>query len=265
LNYKLIALDVDGTLLTDDHRITEPTKRTIREIYEEGAKIVLCTGRGPTNTEPVMKELGFEGIMITHNGAATVESPSRSLLSIFSFPLEAVMPLIEYCREHRIQFDINTPFDLYTDFLHEGAAVMYKDFMVKPRILPDITTLSEAPVKFTLTGDIRVMDRAESRWSRLGDQLRLLRSGDRFIDIMNAEASKGNALRKLAEQWGIPREQILAIGNYNNDLEMIEYAGLGIAMGNSPDEVKRLADAETDSNNRDGVHKALQKYVLGRG
>jgi len=90
----------------------------------------------------------------------------------------------------------------------------------------------------------------------------MLRSGDFFIDLMHKDASKGAALQKLAEKRGIPAENVMAIGNYYNDITMLTYAGLGVAMDNSPLDVKAAADAVTASNNEEGVKRALEKYCL---
>lgn len=86
MNYRLIALDVDGTLLNDDHELTEQTIETIQEVHDQGAHIVLCTGRAPDSTLPILQQLGLEGTMITHNGAATVHADERgkSLINEFS-------------------------------------------------------------------------------------------------------------------------------------------------------------------------------------
>jgi len=102
----------------------------------------------------------------------------------------------------------------------------------------------------------------ELRASGMTDGLHLIRSGDHFIDIMHQDASKGSALLQFANSLGVKRERIMAIGNYFNDLEMIKLAGLGIAMDNSPREVKEAADGVTASNNEHGVAEALLKYAF---
>ncbi|MNN14057.1 Sugar phosphatase YidA [compost metagenome] len=106
------------------------------------------------------------------------------------------------------------------------------------------------------------MNQVEADWNLWTHELNMLRSGDYFIDLMHPEASKGNALKQLAEQRGIPAEQIMAIGNFYNDITMLTFAGLGIAMDNSPIEVKAAAQDVTASNNEEGVRVALEKYCL---
>ncbi len=263
MKYKLIALDVDGTLLNDEHAITERTKRTVLDVHRAGAMIVLCTGRGPGSTFPVLEELGLEGTIITHNGAATVQAAGRTIVHQFPFYMNDVLPLVRYCRENNIHFDICTPFDMFVERMGEEERRMYDKYFADPIWIPDIAQLEEPLVKLTAFGPKEVLDRVEEDWKRIEFPLRYIRSGDLFIDVMHPSASKGNALEQLARLWNIRRSEIIAIGNYYNDVDMLRFAGLGIAMGNSPDEVKRAADAVTLSNNEEGVHAALAAYCFG--
>lgn len=265
--YKLVALDVDGTLLTDDHRLTRKTREAVRAVHEQGARIVLCTGRGAVSTLPLLDELGLDGIVITHNGGATIRSTDREVLHAFDFPVERILPLIRYLRERDIHFDINTAFDIYVERMDEQIRNVYRQFFADPVVLPDLAQFPDPIVKLCIAGEGGVLEQFMRDWTEHDTRgLRMMRSGDYFVDVMHERTSKGNALRTLAEHWGIRREEVIAIGNYYNDLEMIEYAGLGIAMANSPDEVKRAADAVTGSNNEDGVSQALLRYFpdIGR-
>ncbi|MFD2613221.1 Cof-type HAD-IIB family hydrolase [Paenibacillus gansuensis] len=259
--YRLIALDVDGTLLTDDHQLTENTKNTIRKVYEEGCGIVLCTGRSPVSTLPVMEKLGLSGTLITHNGAATVASADRSVIHEFSYNVAEIEPLIRYCRDHQIQFDVNTAFEMYVEQMTPEAQDMYAQFYITPKVVADVLALETPIVKFTCFAARDIIDRIEKEWALLSTELRIIRSGDAFIDVMHSHANKGSALKALAGTRNISSEEVIAIGNYYNDIEMIQFAGMGIAMDNSPDAVKAAADAVTSSNNEDGVHKAIEKYM----
>lgn len=264
MKYKLIALDLDGTLLDDDHRLSAGTIAAVRAVHERGAVIVLCTGRGPGNAIPVMRELGLEGTIITHNGAATIRTEDKALVHHFPFSREELIPFIEYCKSHRIHYDVSTPFHLHVDAEPEPYAMeMYRTFMIEPVVHSTLDSIQEEPVKFTVYAeDKTLLDRVESDWAGFRTRLSVLRSGDCFIDIMDPQASKGNALQKLAERIGIEPGEVLAIGNYFNDLDMIRYAGMGIAMANSPEAVKEAADEVTASNNDEGVRLALEKHCL---
>jgi len=262
MKYKLIALDVDGTLINDHHELTETTKETVQAVAKRGAEIVLCTGRNPSSTLPILAMLGLEGTVITHNGAATIESAGRRQLHHFPFTVEEAMPLIRYCRENEIHFDLNTPFDMYLERISDTEKAMYEQYLAEPILLSSVTDLREPLVKMTAFGTKETMDRVEQDWRELDLPLNRIRSGDYFIDVMNPLASKGSALKLLAGSRGIDRSEVLAIGNYYNDLAMLEFAGLGIAMANSPEPVKQAADDTTATNNEDGVHQALLKYCL---
>ncbi|WP_151736093.1 Cof-type HAD-IIB family hydrolase [Paenibacillus tengchongensis] len=265
MKYKLIALDVDGTLLDDDHRLSAENKEAIAEVTRQGGQIVLCTGRSPQNSLPFMEELGLSGYVLGHNGAATVRVEDRKVLHQYAMDARGLDPYIDYCRERSIHFDINTAFDMYVDNvenLTKEALYMYEHFRIMPASLPAWEEFREPVVKFTVFTKPEILDEAQREWATWTQQYNVLRSGEFFIDFMHPEASKGNALKQLAAKLGIVREEVLAIGNYYNDISMLTYAGLGVAMDNSPLEVKAAAGAVTGTNNEHGVRDALVKYCL---
>ena len=265
MKYKLIALDVDGTLLNDDHEISKQTMETVKAVSETGAEIILCTGRGPQNTIPFMEQMGLTGYVISHNGAATAKVDTREIVHQFPMDPMSLTPFMEYCRDKGIHFDVNTPLEMFVDSvegLDEVIRGMYENYLTLPSNLPEWTEFKDPIVKFTMFAESNVIDDLYKELSNWTFDLTMLRSGDYFIDLMNKEASKGNALKQLAMKRGIQQEEILAIGNYYNDITMLTFAGKGIAMDNSPVKVKAAADEITLSNNEDGVHAALLKYCL---
>ncbi|MFM9278653.1 Cof-type HAD-IIB family hydrolase [Paenibacillus jiagnxiensis] len=265
MRYRLIALDVDGTLLNDQHELVPQTVDTIREVAARGAEIVLCTGRAPLSTIPLMEQMELTGYVISHNGAATVDATTREIVLQYQMDKRSLEPYISYCRENGVHFDVNTAFELYVDQL-EGLKLevrsMYEAFLMEPLQLPQWVDWSEPLVKFTVFGSMERLDEVYRDWSRWEQPFNMLRSGDFFIDLMHKQASKGEALHQLAQRRGIAPDAIMAIGNYYNDLSMLTYAGKGIAMANSPEEVKLAADEVTLSNNEQGVRHALIKYCL---
>jgi len=260
--YRLIALDVDGTLLNDRDELSRATIEAVQKAVEAGAHIVLCTGRGPAGAIPVRDRLGLKGPVITHNGAATVDSGSRSVMTEYAFDIGEVMSVIRYCRTRSLHCDVSSVWDLFADRAGEEEREMYRIYGVEPVMVPDLADVNRQLVKMTIFGSSAEMDRVERDWPTLHCRLSIIRSGERFIDIMHPQASKGNALCKLAADMGVDRSQVMAVGNYYNDLGMLEFAGLGVAMANSPEDFKRKADAVTLDNNEDGVAHALYRYVL---
>ena len=264
MNYRLIALDVDGTLLNDDHELTPRVGQADREAAERGAEIVICTGRGSTSALGVLRELGLRGTMITHNGASVVDSETREVIHDTAITHERARRYMDFLRERGIHYDLNTAFDLFVEEMNEEAAAMYGNLLAKPIKTSFAESLPERLVKMSIYAPKSVLDEVESEWQSWAHELQTIRSGDYFIDVQHPNASKGQALQWLAEQRGIPRERILAMGNYYNDMEMLAYAGWGVAMENSPDEVKAAADEVTVSNNEDGVAVVLERLANAR-
>lgn len=264
MNYRMIALDVDGTLLNDHYELTPRVRQAVRTAAERGAEIVLCTGRGATNALPVTAELGLEGTMITHNGASIVDSATRKVVGETAIPFEPAREYMKFARQRGIHYDLNTAFDLYVDgAVTDEVVAMYERMLAKPIAWTSEDALPEGLVKLSLFAPKQALDELEAAWKDWEHELQTVRSGDFFIDVQHKLASKGEALRQLAETKGVPRERVLAIGNYYNDVGMLTFAGLGIAMANSPEGVKAVADEHTASNNEDGVALALERYALG--
>ncbi|MBJ6359871.1 Cof-type HAD-IIB family hydrolase [Paenibacillus sp. GCM10012307] len=261
MRFDIIALDVDGTLLTDDHKLTARTIEAVQQAAVRGAEIVLCTGRGPSITIPLLEQMGLSGTVITHNGAATVDSARQEVVTQFSFGLEEIAPCLDYCRERGVHFDLNTAFDLYIEKHDAAADVMYREYGASPILLEQGAAYPPGLVKLCLFGSGDIMDTVENQWGQWSGGMQFIRSGDHFIDLMQKDVHKGKALEELARMRGVERSRIMAIGNYYNDVGMLRAAGLGIAMGNSPDGVKAEADAITLSNNEEGVRHALQTYL----
>ncbi|BBH19339.1 hydrolase [Paenibacillus baekrokdamisoli] len=262
LHVDLIALDVDGTLLTDGHVLTTAVRDAVREAASLGAEIVLCTGRGPTNTFPVLEALGLSGTMITHNGAATIDTLNREVIHQYGISPTEITRYREYCLRFGYHFDLNTAFDLMVERLTPEAEAMYGRYEAIPIQRESTDPLPEDLVKFTVFGSKDEIDTVESVWNGWTNGLQHIRSGDYFVDVQHLEASKGKALRQLARTRGIEPSRVMAIGNYYNDIGMLTFAGIGVAVANSPEEVKAAADRVTLSNEEDGVAIAIRTYAF---
>ncbi|WP_025025457.1 Cof-type HAD-IIB family hydrolase [Caldalkalibacillus mannanilyticus] len=261
MRVKLVAIDVDGTLLNDQYEITDRTKKALAEMRESGAKIVLATGRGPGSCYPIMDELRLEDHIITHNGAVVLDARTKEISFEIGFQASDLLPLITYCRQEKIHFDVNTALELYIEGVTSEAEWMYEKFFMTPNKVSSASSLENQIVKFTLFGDEEKMDKTFSEIHPRFPQLSIIRSGEQFIDVIHPNATKGNALKKLTEWYGIEAQEVVAFGNYFNDLEMLQFAGLGVAMQNSPEEVKRLADRVSVSNNEHGVAVVLEEIL----
>jgi len=260
--YELIALDVDGTLLNDNHELTSEVKEAVRAAAGQGAQIVLCTGRGPISALPVLEELELGGTLIAHNGAATILSEDRTIVNKYDMNAQHLLHYIDYCREHNVHYDLNTTFEMMVEQMTPEAEGMYSKYLAMPSVINLEEGLPEGLVKFTAFGSKELMDQVQAEWEKWPNLLQSIRSGDFFIDVQHPMASKGMALQQLARTRGIDRGKIMAVGNYYNDISMLEFAGLGVAMDNSPEVVKSAAQEVAPTNNDNGVADALYRYAL---
>jgi Cof subfamily protein (haloacid dehalogenase superfamily) len=252
MQYKLIALDVDGTLLNSEGILTERNKNTIQKVYEMGIKVVLCSGRSLHQMEQILRDLDIEKILITHNGGATIHSVNKNVLNECPFNINDVLPLLNYCRSNRIHFAVCTAFNTYVETINDYLQNSYKKYV----LLDDVLSIQEPIIKLIIDD----FDKVDG-WQTIDIPLQKLQYGP-YMEVLHLDVNKGNALSKLAAHFGIQQNKIIAIGDYYNDMSMIQYAGLGIAMGNAPDDIKQCANDTTRSNNEDGVHYALNKYCL---
>jgi Cof subfamily protein (haloacid dehalogenase superfamily) len=257
---RLLALDVDGTLIKDDHTLSAKNIEAVRKVAARGVEVVLCTGRGTPNAWPIFEKLGLSGTMISHNGAATVHGKAFDIQAQLEIDQTSYVKLLNYLKQKQLYFDVNTANVLYVETVPDKVRSMYDLYEVEVTTVNDFLTIDAGVVKVTLYDeDPAVLDAFESQfkadWS--DDELAMVRSGDYFIDFMRPNVNKGIALKTYAEAKGLVREQVVAIGNYNNDIEMLTYAGMGIAVANATSEVKQVSDLVVASNNDDGVSEAI--------
>ncbi len=194
--------------------------------------------------------------MVSHNGATTIRTDTKEILHEFSYDIREVAEIINYCREHDIHFSVCTAFDFYVERMDDYQTELFKKYNLVHTIHEDILKLTDKVMKFTVDDQERI-----DGWRNV--KLKNLRktSDGFFQDIIHPQAHKASALEQVLNKLNIDKSEIIAIGDYYNDVEMIEFAGLGIAMGNAPDDLKEKANAVTSSNNEDGVYHALEKYL----
>jgi 16S rRNA pseudouridine516 synthase len=261
---QLVALDVDGTLLRDDHSLSQANIEAIHQCVKHGIEVVLCTGRGAPNALPVFQKIGLSGTIICHNGAATVVGDTLTILEQFDIHPTHVVALIEKLRDMALFFDVSTANQIYVERMTEDAKQMYDLFELVPSSIQSLNDIQSDIVKVTVfEKDKLKLDAILSELETvIPNEIALVRSGDSFIDFMVPNVNKGMALAKYVKAKGFTNEQVVAVGNYNNDIDMLSYAGIGIAVSNATEDVLKIADEVVPSNNEDGVAYAIQRYVL---
>ncbi|MDY0324506.1 MAG: Cof-type HAD-IIB family hydrolase [Candidatus Carbobacillus sp.] len=260
---ELITLDVDGTLIDDTFRIQPKTKAIIQRAVRDGIIVALATGRNPSGTLPLMKELGINGPVIVHNGAFAFDTASGKTFALEAFEHHDFLRLVTFARSSGVHYDVNTTFHLYVDRLDTKLEKIYHSFYAKPILVRDWQELTEPVVKLSFLGEPPDVERVLPELEEMFHHLRILRSGEEYVDIIHPHASKGHGLKQVADALGIPLRKVMAIGNYYNDIDMLEVAGLSVAMANSPYDVQKVADVVTHSNNDEGIYYAIQAYIYG--
>ncbi|WP_042461311.1 sugar-phosphatase [Neobacillus dielmonensis] len=269
--YKLVAIDIDGTLLNDRREITKEVNDAIQAARAKGVRVVICTGRPIGGVRPIIEELKLndqDDYVITFNGALVQNTHTNEVKSQITLTYDDLKDLYE------LSLKINSPlhfFDtkkIYTPnreinryTIHEAyvnrVPLQYLPIEEVPNdmIIPKVMFIDEPERLNQIMGKI-----PESVW----EKYTLVKSAPFFLEVLDPSVSKGNAVKQLAEKLSIKREEVICIGDGENDLTMIEYAGCGVAMGNAEAVVKEVAQFHTLSNNENGVAYAIEKLVLDK-
>lgn len=266
--YKLIGVDMDGTLLRKDKTISEKTKKAIEDARKLGVKVVLATGRPVEGIERYLKELDMlkdEDFVVSYNGAVVQETKSKKILSTTSLKGVDYKLLYDVSKELGVNIHaFSEKYGLVAPINSEYTQVEATINGIELTEMPvESTEDNENFIKIMLVDNKENVDNAIKNLPKyLYDKYTVVRSAPYFLEFLDKKANKGEGVRKIAEIMGITRDEVITIGDAGNDLHMIEYAGMGIAMGNAFDEIKEKADYITDTNENDGVAKAIEKFVL---
>ena len=287
--YKLVAIDLDGTMLDSYGMVTEETKKTIKKVEEQGVSVIIASGRPIDSIKSIANEIDSKKYFISGNGAIIYDMEKEEIIYEKCMPKEKVLEIIKICEENSIAYNVYTEKEILATALKYNVLYYNKENLKKEEskktkitIVKDmykyvknkedanflkITVCDETKSvfnsiirKFKEIKDIEVLD--VSHMSR-----KTIRQGTEdfsieyyYTEISRANVDKWYAIEYLMENLNLKREEIMAIGDNINDKMMIENAGLGIAMEQSTPVIKIIADDVAPSNNDDGVAKILQKY-----
>jgi Cof subfamily protein (haloacid dehalogenase superfamily) len=268
VTYRLLALDIDGTIVGSDLTIPSTVADAIAAAQARGIRVTLATGRMFGATRPFAAQLGIRDPLICYQGGMVRDPISGEIyehtimdgnLAAEAIDLlrEAGIFVIAYIDERLCVAERRPELDLYLTWHPEGAEVV---------VAPDLAGFVAAtpPTKLLFSAEPAVVEREMLRMAaHFEGRLAVIRSHAIFGELTALGISKGSALKALAQRLGIPREQVVAIGDHENDLPMIAWAGLGLAMGNAIPAVLEAADAVIPSVDEFGVAWAIEHYLLG--
>ncbi|HFI0530110.1 TPA: Cof-type HAD-IIB family hydrolase [Streptococcus suis] len=269
---KLIALDMDGTLLNEKKELEQAEIDAIHKAVKAGVTVVLCTGRPLVGVKPFVKQLGFdteEEYIIVNNGCSTHATKNWALVDWEELAISDVEYLSTFTTSDAVQISLFDEEEYFVLAKQANATVSLDAGLVGMKPLPiDLTEATSGKHRFfqaMFVGEKNAIDAFENQYNTLLSQrYSTVRSQDYLLEILPDGASKASGLKKLADRLSILPEEIMAIGDANNDLEMIAFAGLGIAMGNANEQVKDIAQDITDTNENNGVAKAIEKHILNK-
>lgn len=266
--YRMLALDLDGTLANSDKEITPPVRTAVHEAIAAGVQVVLASGRPLVGVAPVADVLGLDelgGYVLSNNGARVIEWRSKEVVANLTVPRRAVE---EACAAaHEFGFDTLAYDDafLYSE-RPESRWVERERFnnsSVAKRVDDLAAFVTWEPNKVMVVGDPdRLTVAKEALGSRLAGVADVFLSEPFFIEVVPPGVRKDTAIAKLAERHGIRREEVLAVGDGYNDIPMLDYAGLAVAMANSYPGVREHADWVAPSNDEDGVVDVVRRFLL---
>ena len=277
---------MDGTLLSSRGEVSERNRRAISLARERGVRVAVVTGRRFRDARPLALELELDAPVISHNGALTKHARSLETISVRLLPLEAARKVLAIGREHKLDAMVSDD--------HEGAGVLVYDHINEDNVpfkryiqwarrihgdeaeeaVRRVDSLSDylqhEPVHIAFSGTCATMERlGETLKCELNDTVKVFatvypRVDFTLIDVLHPEVSKGTGVAAAAAEAGITRAEVMAVGDNFNDLEMLEYAGTPVLMGNA--EARLLREQEgfhvTATNDEDGVALAIEKFII---
>lgn len=274
--FRMLAIDADGTLLDPEGAISPPVCSAIAAVQDRGLQVVLCTGRRFRTTRRIVRELSLKGPMVVQNGSLVKDAQTGTTLARNALPRELYRPALALLRSVGAPLayvdDLGDGFDIVCEPPDRGHAFQAAYVEANAETTLVVDSLDELePEKVCLLScmaDAEDLKKLEVRvGTELGNQVRTHFLDNKnyeghILEIASTEAGKWPAARRLAQAQGIENDQILAIGDDENDVELVEKAGLGVAMRNAVATVREVADFITSSNAEDGVALAIQRFVL---
>ncbi|MCO7126554.1 sugar-phosphatase [Sporolactobacillus shoreicorticis] len=266
---KLIAIDMDGTLLNENKQISERTQHVLKAAKNQGIRIVLCTGRPLLGIKEFLNLLGLTDqgdYAITYNGGLVQHADTGNVISEKVLTRDQLLSIYELSQTLDVPMNFIDLHRVYCPPYPEGKPSMYSQIM---KALPFTqTTMEHIPQSFKANKAIFCINQSlldlaiEKIPKHYFESFTIMKSRPFLLEILNKEVDKGKGLQALGKFLGIAPEEMMTLGDEANDLAMIKYAGLGVAMGNAIEQLKNEAQFVTKTNREDGVAYAIEKFIL---
>jgi len=265
--YKLLALDLDDTLLDSNIVIPENSRRAVDLARQSGVRVTFATGRTFRSALPFAQELAIEDYIMTYQGALVKHSVNGQVLSRLPLPFDVALKVIDLVDSYGYHLNVyldDTPYIAKPSEESKRYNAISKIPMIEVGDLGSfLRQKGEAPIKILAVAEEELLDRlADEAKLIFAKQLHICKSKPTFLEFSHLLGNKGDGLATIAAHYGIAREEIIAVGDSYNDLEMIEYAGLGVVVSNARQEIKDRADYVCPSNDECGIAEVVEKFIL---
>ena len=260
---KMVATDIDGTILRWNKGFSPAVKACIRDLCSRGIKVVLVTGRMHCSAVFLAKELGLDTPIVSYQGGMIKENSLNGAVYYNKYlnPLYAEQ-IINWAKEHNIHLNLYMDDILYVECDDETAKNYTEARQIKYQVC-NFNDLKLEKINKILAIDYENADRV-SDWvrdlSKKFQELYIVKSTPYFCEISHPDAKKSTAIKYLCKRWGFEKEEVLTIGDQNNDIELLKAGGIAVAMGNATEELKSCACYITDTVENDGFVKAVEKF-----
>lgn len=263
---KLVALDLDGTLLNGQKEIPPDTVRMLEEVKEAGVKVTLVTGRPLLSVLPYAKLLNLDIPLITCNGAVISTYPAGEYIEKNPLSMSLAKEMLKELEDAGFYVKVYVEDTFYVEQGTPATVEFSRLFGIPFQAVGrrQLRNLPQNPLKIVVierSGRIKDVWRLLRPWQ---EHFTISRDGIYGIEITHKTATKGSALQKVCHLLHVPLHEVMAVGNEGNDVTMIECAGLGVAMGNAYEELKQAAQFVTKSNEEQGVSYVLKKFILDK-
>lgn len=262
--YRLLAIDLDGTLLNSQHRITPRTYQAVLQALQAGITIVIATGQILPYLRYVTAGLPLNAPQILYNGAIIANSETGTVLHEQLLPQEDILPTLDILRELNLYRAYHTYQQVYVDQNTPHAKNWYPRPLPQPVERDDVASLYPQPcIKVTGIGEPDTLrQKREVLEQHFAGKVYVTQTAPYLLEILHPAVSKVQALRQVARDLGIAPAEIMAFGDNHNDIGMLQFAGMGVAMGHAHAEVKQAARLVTLSNDQDGVAAVIEERIL---
>lgn len=263
----LVAIDLDGTLLRSNKCLSAANAQAIADVTNRGVHVVLASARPPRGVRDIYHRLSLDTLQVNYNGALIHDMPRDSHVFHQPMPLALATQIIRFARgmDPDIIVNVEVLDQWYTDRVDDSLPTETGKLFPPDHVGPLDSILDQPVTKLMFAAQPKQLAPVhQAVKEKYADQITIAISDDYLIQLAHKQVDKASALQFVAEQYNVPQKNVMAIGDAPNDLGMVRWAGLGVAMANGWDQLRQVADVVAPCNDDDGVAHVLKQYILDR-